>query len=1153
MTSKCNLIIRSKSWFCRLIIFATVILASTTPLSSVSAVLSDEYLLPFSQNDIMFYDPEECVDDATTSSGNATASGDTIKKKVWSSLKSLNLSDELTAGIMGNMQGESNFNPATYEWSFSSSWAGGLTADYKSKTDGFDYDNDYDYNNISTSRGIGLTGFSFGLRVGVWDYVRQHNADLADKLFGHPEIYGKIGSEDAFIKKALENGLTQSDIDTFVALQVSYLVEEVLNGPTAVSMGYDKILNSTTIEESAQNFAVYYERCAGCANANTSAVQTRTNYAKNIYEEFKGQTNFGSGTSVTTPTSISGENITLIGDSINVILQALGGGTSVNNGDSADDECCNETSNTLGNIGEIYPGTKYAFSDAEIRRIAYMASNENGGSVAAIQAEASLMANLFEKNRGPAGDTAGLISYITTCPPAGWFSTCNEYYNGDGYNNQEYIDAVKDVLVNGNRTVPPQVVEHDCFYPECSAGIGSISNDGGNTWTAVPSHADASQMLDQFKRGETILKQAGRGLSGQYIFWDWADPENHSGDPFGYFANNPPAESSVQSTKGTSATTAAGSSVTWTDDGWISGGINGYSKMELSSSGDSAMFGADYVTSSPNGKNPGPNKITLHAFEGPGGNEGLIKGTYESGFPPQFTIDIKNRKIYQHMSIWKAGAAIQGTTYGDLSAGVQIEIMGYDNSHESGYSSEWDLANSESFSADDWQYLAELLNAISVETGIPLTSTVDWSTTNPARLNGEEFKSYQGILSHKHTPSPNDHSDLEDPKIWEYIQAALANFSGSQQISTCSTSSEVDVAALQNLVKEWVWKKDESGWNTTQKKPAYNTVIERRKQDGKYVGSNGIDCGGFVTTLMQESGWDPDYNTNPSGNTTRQREYLQSSPKWDEVTSTIHSNSDAKPGDVLIKDYEEGNAAGDGWHHTLVYIGKVEGFNYSEMAEAGQDIYAPSEGKLVDIMYWVNQGFHVFRNNQPPMTNGGAISESGLTYDQAKTLMRKYGKNENNDSYNTMMASPYGTPATGCTGGALSNCVSFTAFFLNKFTSSQHPGGNGYEIVGNLSRYGVSTDSTPSVWSVFSYGGPSGANHTGIILGYRDGEWIIGQAGCRNKGTGEGDGTYEGGGAGVAVKSSDINTATWNSTGASITYAHPSVDTSKISSYINGG
>jgi len=86
-----------------------------------------------------------------------------------------------------------------------------------------------------------------------------------------------------------------------------------------------------------------------------------------------------------------------------------------------------------------------------------------------------------------------------------------------------------------------------------------------------------------------------------------------------------------------------------------------------------------------------------------------------------------------------------------------------------------------------------------------------------------------------------------------------------------------------------------------------------------YTGSqdSGIDCGGFVTRLVQDSGLDPQYNMVDSkgnvynGYTGVQKNYLNNSGRWTKLPKGQPS-SFYKPGDVAIQT-----------GHTLIYVGQI--------------------------------------------------------------------------------------------------------------------------------------------------------------------------------------------------------------------------------------
>jgi N-acetylmuramoyl-L-alanine amidase len=117
----------------------------------------------------------------------------------------------------------------------------------------------------------------------------------------------------------------------------------------------------------------------------------------------------------------------------------------------------------------------------------------------------------------------------------------------------------------------------------------------------------------------------------------------------------------------------------------------------------------------------------------------------------------------------------------------------------------------------------------------------------------------------------------------------------------------------------------------TKKQPAYEKAVVKAHADGRYVGGNpdpehlGVDCGGFVTTLMVDSGYEPKYNYSSklksgAGPTGNQANWLKAN--WESLgpASDMDSNK-LKKGDVAMSP-----------DHTYVYVGPkgtIKGFSSS--------------------------------------------------------------------------------------------------------------------------------------------------------------------------------------------------------------------------------
>lgn len=231
----------------------------------------------------------------------------------------------------------------------------------------------------------------------------------------------------------------------------------------------------------------------------------------------------------------------------------------------------------------------------------------------------------------------------------------------------------------------------------------------------------------------------------------------------------------------TSSESQAVVDVSWSG-GWINGGIEGFSKEDPNSSsivmGDSSHNG-NFVTESPKG-GTGANKITLHSTEGVNESSGLGVYPQNNAFISHFTVDMKNRKTYQHFPITKPA---DGVASHDDSAGVQIEIMGFSSTSSAGFRQEWYLQDSNAFGDTEWAYLAKLLRAISEQTGVPLESSVDWAS--PSRLSADDFKTYKGVLGHMHVPD-NSHTDPGD--IWSKLSTQVSKTTTGSNTNNCSGS-----------------------------------------------------------------------------------------------------------------------------------------------------------------------------------------------------------------------------------------------------------------------------------------------------------------------------------------------------------------------------
>ena len=133
--------------------------------------------------------------------------------------------------------------------------------------------------------------------------------------------------------------------------------------------------------------------------------------------------------------------------------------------------------------------------------------------------------------------------------------------------------------------------------------------------------------------------------------------------------------------------------------------------------------------------------------------------------------------------------------------------------------------------------------------------------------------------------------------------------------------------------------------------PAYANAVTQSISEGRYVGGSvagvpGIDCGGFVTILVQNSGLEPNYN-DTKGPTSAQENWVKTHG-WKLLNTSPNTEIDTsilQPGDIAFT-----NA------HTFIYVGEIPDF-HSVIASASYADHgagrAPMAG-MEDLVYGYN-------------------------------------------------------------------------------------------------------------------------------------------------------------------------------------------------------
>lgn len=165
-------------------------------------------------------------------------------------------------------------------------------------------------------------------------------------------------------------------------------------------------------------------------------------------------------------------------------------------------------------------------------------------------------------------------------------------------------------------------------------------------------------------------------------------------------------------------------------------------------------------------------------------------------------------------------------------------------------------------------------------------------------------------------------------------KSVSGSVTGGASGTNCSAAGSGDLIAT---LLEYAWPEYHPPPYPTPK-PAYAEVATKLQNEGKWVGGGNIpgfpqagypaiDCGGFVSILLTQSGFEPDYNFGLDGDRGASNQEYGQLP-WAKKYWTFLGNggeinvSDLRPGDVA---YSLG--------HTFVFVGQVDGFE-SQYASA---------------------------------------------------------------------------------------------------------------------------------------------------------------------------------------------------------------------------
>ncbi len=266
-------------------IFLAAIIAIISPMSASASsyILDDSTMSRFSKNGIYYYNPKG-VRTCTSFSGNITVYGSTAAEKIWTGLTSF-MSEEQAAGIMGNMQHESNyFNPVQHEISKKNEYQPGFNL----------------LGNPNISYGVGLIQWSFSRRINLLNYIKSQNAELLSYF----ENYEKYSPDYTITGDKFIELTDDQTADTLIAIELQFLKDELENS-------WPEFFNTSSTYDAAKYFL---EKVEIPQNPYISSHPERVTDAEKYYSEFSGKTISASNFSNSVITD--GSTLNIIGDSI---------------------------------------------------------------------------------------------------------------------------------------------------------------------------------------------------------------------------------------------------------------------------------------------------------------------------------------------------------------------------------------------------------------------------------------------------------------------------------------------------------------------------------------------------------------------------------------------------------------------------------------------------------------------------------------------------------------------------------------------------------------------------------------------------------------------------------------------------------------------
>ncbi|MGW6600527.1 phage tail tip lysozyme [Streptomyces sp. NPDC055036] len=213
------------------------------------------------------------------------------------------------------------------------------------------------------------------------------------------------------------------------------------------------------------------------------------------------------------------------------------------------------------------------------------------------------------------------------------------------------------------------------------------------------------------------------------------------------------------------------------------------------------------------------------------------------------------------------------------------------------------------------------------------------------------------------------------------------------------------------------------------------------------------------------------------------------------VFKDMLKNSQSPPRAAALHFHENWERSADGTagiaargEKAEMWFGKMSGWSVdSSHAGAVEDIV----GGIIES---IGNGINTIHSNCTTEGDSVALKNSGMTQEEAQALVDLF--NREGDKFLDDRYGDQGGPGS-CGSNHAMNCVSFSTYFVNKYTTFQtYPVGDGKRTAYTIAEEtGKKMQSTPVPYSVGSGPGYDPAGHTLVVLGVQGDKVIVGEAG----------------------------------------------------------